>query len=423
MFPFRVVNVVSFCVVFDLQNFQRPVVPKPLVYLPQFTKQLASLHVPLPQQPPTNQQPTSTTTATLLSVNHTPSATTTAAGPSQPQASSLSSVSQLPRTALNTQELLQAQVSLLQDLFTKPASRNREDEQKRQQAVQTLLQSLLTLGAQYPALLQKLDLNALLSAAKSFGGKTESSSLRSQGLTSGSSVASENPIHDLSHKTNQLSPDSNAIDLPSHQGSTAVATMSIGSSHEPIFTCSDTVTELLKGLSPNNDDQAERESVIRLSEETADVLPNFARAMMHLRPDTTNPITSEPVPSDKVLFDSEKNLSSSTDSLAGMLQTDNQDFNDMSFKNVVDNTDYNEVFAQLKDILKTPERKSVSKSVSSHSNDTGDAVSDTMSSPTRNRSHAEFTGTIVTLTAVITLLVCLFFLQIFSVLLSKLSRV
>ena len=346
---------------------------------------MASLQIPHPAQLLSNKQqkntttsiPTTTTTQTSLT---TPVVRST---PTNPVGVALHPPVQ---AALNTQELLQAQVSLLQELLTKPASQNREDEHKRQQAVQTLLQSLITLGSQYPALLQKLDLKALLSAAvqsKRSGNQSEleSSTGKSQEtlLDSTNVATTDNPV--LATDQSIPSSDANIVLLSSFP----VLNSPIITGPEPIHASSDTVSELLKGLSPN-EDLINKDSVMKLSQETADVLPNFARAMMHLRTETNHYNTIGQLPSISGSSDS----SGSTDLLT-LLQAENSEFNpinDTSFKSIVDSTDYTDVFAQLKDILSTPERPSVSRSVRIDHEDR----SDLGVSSSQNKSSGEILG-------------------------------
>ena len=171
------------------------------------------------------------------------------------------------------------------------------------------------------------------------------------------------------------SADSNNLLSSLQDFGSVYCTSSIGNGQDPIYTSSDTVTELLKGLSPsNNQQQTEKESVIQLSEETADVLPSFSRAMIHLnttdsssKVDNNNGGLPNTISSHS---DEEDSSIGSTDALAGILKTGGN-LEDTDFNNIVDSTDYNEVFSQLKDILRTPERSSVSKSLSSQDSDGG----------------------------------------------------
>ncbi len=290
------------------------------------------------------------------------------------------------QTALNTQDLLQAQARLLHELLTKPSSQNGKDEQKRQQAVQTLLHSLVTLGSQFPALLQKLDLKALLSAAvqskSSLGKDIPLTSIKSQGLPTSATASSTSTTSAIRMPVvNDVIPsssvDSNNLLSSLQDFGSVYGPSSIGNGQDPIYTSSDTVTELLKGLSPNNNQQTEKESVIRLSEETADVLPSFARAMIHLNTtESSSKIdhNNGGLPNALSSPSDEDSSTGSTDALAGILLPSGgnlESISDTSFKNIVDSTDYNEVFAQLKDILRTPERPSVSKSLSSQDSDGG----------------------------------------------------
>ena len=150
------------------------------------------------------------------------------------------------------------------------------------------------------------------------------------------------------------------------------------------------MAELLKGLSPN-ENELEKESVVRLSEETSDVLPNFARAMMEFRSNNNHTehagFQSLPRGTNEVSTTSphgEKDSSGSTDTLVDILQMHHSEIADSNFKSIVDNTDYTEVFSQLRDILKTPERSSSSRLISNQTDGT-DERPDLTVSPSQNR--------------------------------------
>ena len=148
------------------------------------------------------------------------------------------------------------------------------------------------------------------------------------------------------------------------------------SSEDPVQPSSDTVNELLKGLySSSSREEQQHDSLKRLSEETADVLPTFARAVVqmssssrggscasgtddgsvntaHLSAPLTPPTggvgTSEP---------SQHNSSESSDSLLAFLQGDNPVIGtDSNFKQITEQVDFTDVFSQLKDIMRTPEK-------------------------------------------------------------------
>ena len=288
------------------------------------------------------------------------------------------------QTALNTQELLQAQVSLLQELLSKPTSQNREDEQKRQQAVQTLLQSLITLGAQYPALLQKLDLKSLLSAAvqsKSSGNKP------AQSTTSKELLPANNISNPLPDQIITSSDSSNSV------SSFPILNSPIKSFNhpEPIYSSSDTVSELLKGLSSNDDQLLAKESVIQLSQDTVDVLPHFARAMMHF---STTDSDNNPIDhNNRWKTIKHKDSSSSSTDILTLLQTgDNTEYNPIGIdRTIVDNTDYSDVFAQLQDILSTPERPSNTNTIH-HVSSSSSRSGELGASSNQNKSPGEILG-------------------------------
>ena len=366
------------------------------MYLPQFAQQLASLQKP-PQPTYSQQDQTRNIDEAATSQNFIASATASLASSSQ--TTPLSTILPLSTSnTLTTEELLQAQVGLLQDLLTRPSSsQNPEKHQKQQQIVQAVLQSLLATGTQYPSLLQKLDLKALLSAAISSTnlGTGLPSVTKPQpsftGLATSSSLA-EGPVNP-STSTNPVSLPPFSTNTPSSSAEMPFSISPIGNSNnapELIYTSTDTVAELLKGLSPN-ENELEKESVVRLSEETSDVLPNFARAMMEFRSNNNHTehtgFQSLPRGTNEVSATSphgEKDSSGSTDTLVDILQMHHSEIADSNFKSIVDNTDYTEVFSQLRDILKTPERSSSSRLISNQTDGT-DERPDLTVSPSQNR--------------------------------------
>lgn len=141
----------------------------------------------------------------------------------------------------------------------------------------------------------------------------------------------------------------------------------------PIYSNTDTVGELLKGLATP---MGERESLQRLSDETQDVLPTFAQAMLQLHMNSPNSAHNDVSALDTPTL---QDLTSggvagvdptgSTDSLLGFLaHADNSDLGlsitDSNMKYVMDNTDFTDMFSQLKDILRTPERPSRERLIS-----------------------------------------------------------
>ena len=136
---------------------------------------------------------------------------------------------------------------------------------------------------------------------------------------------------------------------------------------------SDTVNELLRGLTSS--DQQEQQSLKRLSEETVDVLPTFARAMMQMSSSTatssTPPVTSTeqtgPLNEEVLLSSQQPPLLNdeghiSNDNSLMQLMNDeelvNNTFSDSSLKHIIENADFADMFSQLRDILKTPDKRS-----------------------------------------------------------------
>ena len=158
---------------------------------------------------------------------------------------------------------------------------------------------------------------------------------------------------------------------------------------------SDTVNELLRGLTSNEEEPSS--SLKKLSEETVDVLPTFARAMMQMSSSTavsaSLPVTStgedaavkeEPLLSSNPppLLTDEGHISNDN-SLLQLMQGANDEesvnntFSDTSLKHIIENADFADMFSQLRDILKTPDKRlsgSTSLSSREESNKTSPSI-------------------------------------------------
>ena len=131
-------------------------------------------------------------------------------------------------------------------------------------------------------------------------------------------------------------------------------------SSEPVHTSSDTVNELLRGLYSTSREEQQQESLKRLSEETADVLPTFAKAVIQMGSSSGS---QQPSPSPVVGADNDgagqlKDSSGSSDSLLAFLQGESSATGtDSNLKQLTDQVDFTDVFSQLKDIICTPEKQ------------------------------------------------------------------
>ena len=130
------------------------------------------------------------------------------------------------------------------------------------------------------------------------------------------------------------------------------------SSNEPVHASSDTVNELLRGLYSTSREEQQQESLKRLSEETADVLPTFAKAVIQMGSSSSQQSSSLPVePVDNDGAGQVKDSSGSSDSLLAFLQGEGSAVGtDSNLKQLTDQVDFTDVFSQLKDIICTPEK-------------------------------------------------------------------
>ena len=113
----------------------------------------------------------------------------------------------------------------------------------------------------------------------------------------------------------------------------------------------------------------QQNSLQRLSEETADVLPTFAKAVIQMsgsggRDNVTSGRDSMDMPESPPPFgsdindDQHKDSSGSSDSLLAFLQGENSGVGaDSNLKQLADQMDFSDVFSQLKDIIQTPEKR------------------------------------------------------------------
>ena len=124
---------------------------------------------------------------------------------------------------------------------------------------------------------------------------------------------------------------------------------------------SDTVNELLKGLASSKSQEV---SLQKLSEETADVLPTFAKAMIEMSGSSSEKNKLDTKEIDIITEDipTQVSSSSSENSLLQFLQGENSaevgNMTDSNFRHIMENTDFTDMFSQLRDILKTPEKTS-----------------------------------------------------------------
>ena len=156
----------------------------------------------------------------------------------------------------------------------------------------------------------------------------------------------------------------------------------------PIITSSDTVNELLRGLT-NTD---EHDSLQKLSEETVDVLPTFARAMMQMtNTSTSNTPTMQATAEISGTTDGHSMLASNDNSLMQLLQGENSELGtpitDSNLKHIMENTDFSDMFSQLRDILKTPERSQGPRGT--HDGSTSSGI-DKIMTPKKDQEHSLF---------------------------------
>ena len=321
-------------------------VPKPLLYLPQMAQTNSSL----------GQVPDS---SALGSSQHSITGSGTELG-SIASANVLknpgaTSIGVAPPGNINQQTVQSQLISLLQSMLQQQLRQQREEQAQShstplssemqpvlaQSAAQPMLRTVIAEGSCDPASSLPLPLSVLSPAQPAASSTTGLSSTSSSYLPSSSPMAC----------------------LPEHA---------------TVQSSSDTVNELLRGLvssSPNQD-----HALRKLSEETSDVLPTFAKAMMQLEAiGTTNPqqylrggsgIESdgpqdlEEVPEiDRPPLGAssggQRDSSGSSDSLLAFLQGEGCDMgsmSDSSLRQLVEQVDFSDAFSQLKDILKTPER-------------------------------------------------------------------
>lgn len=134
--------------------------------------------------------------------------------------------------------------------------------------------------------------------------------------------------------------------------------------HQPLASSSDTVNELLKGLAASTaTDQQTVSSLQRLSEETSDVLPTFAKAMIEMSNTTDKEVfdNANIIPKPTATTGQLQGSSSSSDnSLLQFIQGDNSELaagnSDSNLRHIMENTDFTDMFSQLRDILKTPDK-------------------------------------------------------------------
>lgn len=339
------------------QPSQRPVVPKPLLYLPQMA-QLSTPHG--------GHSDSSASVSSHLSVSGSTTVLGSIASASILKNTKMTPSGVAPQGNFNQQTVQSQLINLLQNILQQQLSRQQQQQQAQAQLIPPS-SGTQPVETQSPAQL-----------------------LSSPVLTSGTN----DPPTNLPMSTTTL-PTSLSGQVPA---SSAIGPSSYPSSSPRIpesamfYSSSDTVNELLKGLttSASNQDRALK----KLSEETADVLPTFAKAMMQLDAiassnqqhhlqrgfavEDDGPQDLEELPEgDHPLENSlggQRDSSGSSDSLLTFLQGEGCEvgsINDSNLRQLVEQVDFSDAFSQLKDILKTPERPKEPMHIRSTSGDVG----------------------------------------------------
>ena len=317
-----------------------------------------------------------------------------------------------------TPQMVQGQLTtLLLNMLQQQLKVNQQQQQQQQQRlkvnqqqeqIQAILDSLTT-SEQSSTTEKSLTKTVMSTTAKqslSYSNKLtqpDTQSFHSQIQFSDSympTISSHSQIHsiptltDHSELNTSLTPsspiESSFITQSNSQDPYTTSSILTHGTQTPIITSSDTVNELLRGLT-NTD---EHDSLQKLSEETVDVLPTFARAMMQMTgTDTSNTPTMQATAEISGTTDGHSMLASNDNSLMQLLQGDNSELGtaitDSNLKHIMENTDFSDMFSQLRDILKTPERSQGPRG--SHDGSTSSGTDKVMTSPLKkDQEHSLF---------------------------------
>ena len=273
-----------------------------------------------------------------------------------------------------TPQMVQGQLTtLLLNMLQQQLKVNHQQEQKQQ--IQAILDSLTT-SVQSSTAEKSSTKTVFPTTAKQSLSRTnkltqpDTQSFHSEIQFSDSympTISSNSLIHSIPTLTNHselktsLTPsspiESSFVTQSNVQDSYATSSILTHGTQPPIFTSSDTVNELLRGLTSTD----EHDSLQKLSEETVDVLPTFARAMMQMTStSTSNTPTMQATAEISSTTDGHSMSASNDNSLMQLLQGENSELGtaitDSNLKHIMENTDFSDMFSQLRDILKTPEK-------------------------------------------------------------------
>ena len=271
--------------------------------------------------------------------------------PPPPQNLQTPPVPALPPAPLNHQELQERLTSLLLNMLISQQQQMRLPVQQQQQ-VQAVLNSLA------PPL--------SVSTVSSNSSNSISASTSQTATAKTASQVKSVPV---------TLPTTISADIPSLTEAVSLSSVLPHITSTESMQTSDTVNELLRGLTSNEEEPSS--SLKKLSEETVDVLPTFARAMIQMSSSTavsaSLPVTStgedaavkeEPLLSSNPppLLTDEGHISNDN-SLLQLMQGANDEesvnntFSDTSLKHIIENADFADMFSQLRDILKTPDKR------------------------------------------------------------------
>lgn len=215
--------------------------------------------------------------------------------------------------------------------------------------------------------------------------------------TVGSTITTPTVVPTHNQQSHQPVHQKIPVDIPSLRSvGTTVPALPVNSTASDSLQASDTVNELLRGLASSE----EQASLQKLSEETVDVLPTFARAMMQMSSSISGQYNEdihhnsssgeEHVPSgfsDNSLIQ----FLHGTDDVGG---GGSMALSDSNLKQIMENTDFSDVFFQLRDILKTPDKKQQLQSSSSREeSSTGSKNISPLPSQEQDASNVEMMGT------------------------------
>lgn len=306
-----------------------------------------------------------------------------------------------------TPQMVQGQLTtLLLNMLQQQLKVNHQQEQ--QQQIQAILDSLTT-SAQSSTTEKSSTMTVFPTTAKQSLSRTnkltqpDTQSFHSEIQFSDSympTISSNSLIHSIPTLTNHselktsLTPsspiESSFVTQSNIQDSYTTSSILTHGTQPPIFTSSDTVNELLIGLTSTD----EHDSLQKLSEETVDVLPTFARAMMQMTStSTSNTPTMQATAEISSTADGHSMSVSNDNSLMQLLQGENSELGaaitDSNLKHIMENTDFSDMFSQLRDILKTPEKSQGPRGI--HDGSISSGSDKVMSSPPKkDQEHSLF---------------------------------